>query len=85
MPIINQIEIWIKQVKIKQQNGVSNEEMINQRAELVQSIHSTYEQLAIQVENVNNIFGRLNKNRAPINIDQLNYLKNTDAFLTEIA
>ena len=84
IPIINQIEMWIKQIKTKQQNGVSNAEMVQQRTELVNNIRSTFEQLKVPVEHFSKTFDRLSKTRAPMNIDQLNYLKNTAAFLAEI-
>jgi len=83
--IINRIQLWIEQIKIKQQNGLTKSKLIEQRNELSKNIKDSFDRIKlIEQKSLEILIRRFDNKKQSINIDELNYLKNTCEFFKEI-
>ena len=85
LSITNRIQSWIEQIKKKQQNNIQPSELIKEYGELFEVLKNSFEKIkSIEQKSLQTLINRLNKKTKSVNIDELNYLKNTCAFFTEI-
>ena len=85
IPIINRIQSWIEQIKIKQQNGLTKSNLNQQRDELLKNLESSSGKIKlIEEKRFDTLIRQLNNKKRSINIDELNYMKNTLEFFKEI-
>jgi uncharacterized C2H2 Zn-finger protein len=85
IPIINRIQSWIEQIKIQQQNGLTKTEIIEEFGELSKKIKSLFSKIKlIEQKSFDILIRRLDNKKQFINIDKLNYMKNTYEFFKEI-
>ncbi len=83
--IINQIQSWIEQIKVQQQKGLTKVTMIEQCNELSKKIISSSDKIkSLEEKYFDTLFRRFNNKKQSINIDELNYMKNTYEFFREI-
>ncbi len=83
--IINRIQLWIEQIKIKQQNGLTKSKLIEQRNELSKNIKDSFDRIKLtEQKSLEILIRRFDNKKQSINIDELNYLKNTSEFFKEI-
>jgi hypothetical protein len=83
--ITNRIQSWIEQIKIKQQNDITTAELITQRDQLLKTLKYSFEKIkSIEQKCFETFIRRFNGKKQSINIDEINYLKNTCEFFKEI-
>jgi uncharacterized C2H2 Zn-finger protein len=81
----NRIQSWIKQIKIKQQNGLTSTKLNEQRDELTKTLKDSFDRIKLFDETIlNTLIRRFDNKKHVINVDELNYLKNTCEFFREI-
>jgi uncharacterized C2H2 Zn-finger protein len=84
-PIINQIQLWIEEIKMNQQNGLTKSNLNQQRDEVLKNIKSSSESIKlIEQKYFDTLIRQLDNKKRSINIDELNYMKNTLEFFKEI-
>jgi uncharacterized C2H2 Zn-finger protein len=85
IPITNRIQSWIEQIKIKQQYGLTKSKLIEQCNELSKTLKDSFDRIKlIEEKSLNILIRRFDNKKQSINIDELNYLKNSCEFFTEI-
>lgn len=83
--ITNRIQIWIEKIKNIQQNGFTKEKVNEERIELSKTIKNSFEIIkSIESKCFDNFIRRLDNKKQSINIDEINYFKNSLQFFTEI-
>jgi len=78
---INCIQLWIEQIKNQQQNGLKSSDLILERNQTIEELKSLAK---IEQNRFNGLIHRFERKKKSINIDELNYLKNTCTFFKEI-
>jgi len=85
IPITNRIQSWIEQIKIKQQNGLTHSELIEKRNELSKTLKDSFYKIKLIEEKLlDTLIRRFDNKKQSINIDEINYLKNSCEFFKEI-
>ena len=83
-PVTNRIQSWIEQIKLKQQNGITKDQLIEQRRQLSAGLSSLYGE-SCMIEAQYKAFNQcLARKELPVNIDAFHCMKNTTEFLKEI-
>ncbi|CAF2790891.1 unnamed protein product [Rotaria sp. Silwood2] len=85
IPIINQVQSWIEQIKMKQQNCLTKKQMIEQGNELLKKIKYSCDRIKLlEQKQFDTLIRRLDAKKESINIDEFNYMENTHEFFKEI-
>jgi len=85
IPITNQIQSWIEQIKKQQQNGMTPEKLNEERDELTKTLKDSLGKIkSFEEKALNTFIRRFDNKKQTINLDELNYLKNTCEFFKEI-
>ena len=85
VPILNRIQSWIEQIKAKRQNGMTPAKLNEEREGLARTLKDAFDKMKLYEEKaLHTLIRRFDNKKQSINVDELNYLKNTCEFFREI-